>query len=488
MAARTLPQSRPWWSHASILTVGSLLFSVPATSQATDEPSGHLCSDAAQAVATDHRGRILVAGTAYDNRVLEWPAGHAHYGDLAISRLYHSGRRDRKFGDRGTVIVDLDDFDDAHEIVVGRHTVDVIGTTSGQDGATPGPADIVVLRLDHRGRGKKSFGYKGLATFDLGGSESIADAARARKGGLYVAGSSAGPDGAVGFVAKIGPRGKLVRGFGDNGVFTFDTGSPDDRVLGIKPVRDGIIVGAQTSEEGVATAVAFKISHRGRMVHCYGEDAGMSTVSVGGSLGFAGTAFHNRAGAMAVSLMTYQDDGAAVASTVLFDEYGHVLEGPDGPAFSLDIPGGAYDAPTAGGFWWGETLFLAGATYPVDFATGDAFITRVDESGVVDESFGGGIVTEHLELEYAAFNDLALGRRSGVLAAGWEFSEGDETLPLADALLVRYRNDGSLDPRFGRGTGVVLHDFNHGREVCGPVERIAVGDDDDHDDHDDHDH
>jgi hypothetical protein len=45
------------------------------------------------------------------------------------------------------------------------------------------------------------------------------------------------------------------------------------------------------------------------------------------------------------------------------------------------------------------------------------------------------------------------------------------TLPPSDALLTRYRSDGSLDPSFGSG-GVLFHDFRDGAAVCGPLVHV----------------
>jgi hypothetical protein len=136
----------------------------------------------------------------------------------------------------------------------------------------------------------------------------------------------------------------------------------------------------------------------------------------------------------------------------------------------LDVPSGIQDSPNAGAFSWGRTLYIAGATYPENFATGDAFVARTSTGGVIDPRFRDGIVSEHLDLEYTVFTDL-VSMPASVTVVGWNFSEANETLPLSDALIARYRHNGSLDYSFG-DSGMVLLDFMQGEPACGP--RVEV--------------
>ena len=84
----------------------SLAFGIAAlgTRAALADETGERCSDAALGVTRDLAGRTLVVGAAYDNRIIEWDGGHAHYGDLAIARLRRGGELDASFGRGGTLI------------------------------------------------------------------------------------------------------------------------------------------------------------------------------------------------------------------------------------------------------------------------------------------------------------------------------------------------------------------------------------------------
>jgi hypothetical protein len=93
--------------------IGLTLLGGQAGVAAQSQPERVACSDIAQSLAKDVQGRHVVGGTAYDNRIVHWEGGgHAHYGDLAVSRLLADGSTDASFGTRGTVLLDVGDFDD----------------------------------------------------------------------------------------------------------------------------------------------------------------------------------------------------------------------------------------------------------------------------------------------------------------------------------------------------------------------------------------
>ena len=92
------PSSPTYFLTACALSVFTI---TPAFAQ---EVTGVACSDWAESVALDSRARTLIAGSAADNRILEWPDGYAHFGDLALARLLPDGAIDPTFGDAGSVL------------------------------------------------------------------------------------------------------------------------------------------------------------------------------------------------------------------------------------------------------------------------------------------------------------------------------------------------------------------------------------------------
>jgi uncharacterized delta-60 repeat protein len=432
------------------------------------------CSDLAQAVAQDTRGRLVVGGTAYDNRVIHWEGGgHAHYGDLAVSRLLADGRVDASFGDGGSVRRDFADFDDVMDVLVRPASLDLGGTTASLVGDRAGPRDVLVWRLAHDGSASATFGAEGLVRFDLGGDETVSTLAPAPYGGLYVIGTTRVEGAADGFVARFGRNGALDGSFGVAGVVKLDLGSDDDELIGGRTLLGSIMIAGRTAVSGESAAALVKLDASGRRDSNFGDD-GLAIAVIGGAPAAGGASSHSLFSGSAVSLAKTIDDGTTRTATVVFDAQGRVRNAPDGGIFELDVPSGSVDSVNAAERYWGS-LYLAGATYPESFASGAAFITQLDGDGVPSADFGG-VVTEHYELEFAAFNDLAVDAR-GVTAVGWEFSETEQGLPRSDALLVRYGHDGRLDESFGQG-GVLLHDFRGGQAACLPLELVGEHDHD----------
>lgn len=456
--------------------VGLSLAAAPAVAQVA-------CSDIAQALAKDLSGRYLVGGTAYDNRIVHWEGGgHAHYGELAVSRLLTDGSRDPSFASDGTALRNVSDFDDVSEVLSRPHGVDAGGTTAALVGDRRGPRDVVIWRLNRDGTTNEAFADRGLARLDLGGDESLAALSPAADGGLFVVGTTQVEGVADGFVARYTRAGTLDEGFGEGGVVRLDFGSDQDELVGGRSLLGSLVVAGRTVRDGEAAAFVAKLDLRGRLIPYFGE-AGIAVAPIGGAPGSGGASSHSLFSGSAVSLAKNLEDGSTRVATVVFDAWGHVRLTPEGgTAFELDAPTGTADSLNASERFWGS-LYLAGATYPESFATGDAFVTRIDDTAPAADF--GGVISEHYELEYTAFNDLAVDLR-GVTAVGWDFSETEQDLPRSDALLVRYRHDGSLDSSFGDG-GVLHHDFRGGELACVPL--TIVGEDDhDHADHEGHDH
>jgi uncharacterized delta-60 repeat protein len=382
---------------------------------------------------------------------------------LAIARLLPNGDPDPSFGDQGSVLVDLGDFDGVTSIAPVREGAIAAGVTRDLVEGRSGPGDVVVIRVDQRGQLDPRFGVEGTLRLDLGGDERVTSVLGDAFGETYVIGSTSSDAGSDGFVLRLSRGGKLDKSFGKRGVVRLDLGSPDDSALGGSLLPSGIIVGGRTSVEGEAAAFVARLDFAGRLQRGFGR-GGVSRIVVGGASGGGGASFHSPWGASGVSLNVSSEDGSSRVATVLFDHRGR----PDGidDAIELDVPNGTADSVNAAAFFRGRAIYLVGATYPSDFASGDAWIARTSLDGLLDGRFGGGLVTEHFDLEYAAFNDLAIDRR-GITAVGWNFGEEDESLPPSDALIVRYRHDGTLDESFGED-GVVLLDFMHGLLACGP--------------------
>jgi hypothetical protein len=152
----------------------ALAFSFGARSAAAQVAAGgNPCSDAALGVALDDWGGTLVVGAAFDNRVLEWEEGHAHYGDLGLARLLPDGTPDEAFGAAGNVVIDVGDFDELSEVVSFGPWVYAAGVTAQTSGDRRGSRDVVLLRVDATGQADPVLGANGVAVLDLGADEEV---------------------------------------------------------------------------------------------------------------------------------------------------------------------------------------------------------------------------------------------------------------------------------------------------------------------------
>ena len=88
----------------------------------------------------------------------------------------------------------------------------------------------------------------------------------------------------------------------------------------------------------------------------------------------------------------------------------------------------------------------------------DALVVRYHADGTVDRSFGGGPVLLDLGGEEAAFS-VAVAESGKVIIAGRTFAPSGGVCCTLDALVARYRSNGTLDPDFGGGDGVATIDL-----------------------------
>lgn len=428
-------------------------------------PDGVACSDWAEAVAIDRHARTLVAGALGDNRILEWDGGHAHFGDLALTRLLPDGRVDAAFGDAGSVIVDVGDFDSLSAVASAREGVIAAGSTSQRAETRSGPKHLVVLHVRDDGTLNDDFADGGVARLDLDGSVRVASLAPTWFGAVYIAGTLEHEQTSEGFIARLRADGELDASFGVGGVVRFGTERENVRFHGVRVLWDGLLIAGHASGDEHVSAIALRLDAHGQPLAHYG-DSGLARYELPGSAANDGGAAVSSFGSSVVSLSVTGDDGSARIASVQFDRTGRLT-----PTVRwLDVPGGSQDSVYAA-VLRGRSLLLAGSTGPDDSATSDAYVARLGSSGVLDPTFGGGLQRAHFDLEYASFLGIAV-EQGSVTAAGYDFGEEPETLPPSDALVVRYRDDGHLDESFGEG-GAVRVDFRNGAHVCGP--RIDVG-------------
>jgi hypothetical protein len=125
----------------------------------------------------------------------------------------------------------------------------------------------------------------------------------------------------------------------------------------------------------------------------------------------------------------------------------------------------------------GSQVVIAGCSRDASDASTRPFVMRRDMSGSPDTSYGGGdAIADILAPVDERFQCIARARvlaDGSVVAAGWAAAAGKD--PATGRVLVyKLRPDGTLDPAFGDGDGIVA--YNVGSGAVYPQDMVVMGD------------
>ncbi len=160
--------------------------------------------DAANAVAIDGDGRIVVAGTG--------GAGRA----FLVTRLLPDGTPDPSFDGDGTAGADLAPGPDVAYAVAVRPDGRIVA-----GGATRSPSNAVVARFARNGALDRTFGFAGIRVIDAGGADAVRGVALRPDGSVIAAGVGGRRGGAM--VWRLDAGGSVDGSFGQAGRATFTT-------------------------------------------------------------------------------------------------------------------------------------------------------------------------------------------------------------------------------------------------------------------------
>lgn len=219
-------------------------------------------SERAEAIATDRRGRVLVAGVAGE----EDGSG----ARALVARLSADGSFDSEFGQDGLVLFDeLEAFDSVHVDRSGRITL-------GGHAELDGSVATAVVRLTDDGSENPGFGDRGTALMAWPGLQSAGGGALTLDRNGRVVAATAATDGAnevIGTV-RLTRAGQLDPGWGEQGRSVLDLPSANDAVSEIVATRSGelLIAGAGYSAD-FATGDGYlaKLSRSGRLDLAFGQ-------------------------------------------------------------------------------------------------------------------------------------------------------------------------------------------------------------------------
>jgi uncharacterized delta-60 repeat protein len=141
--------------------------------------------------------------------------------------------------------------------------------------------------------------------------------------------------------------------------------------------------------------------------------------------------------------------------------------GDEGEPVGIDVEPGSTDFADAMAVDASDRILAAGISEPAGGGEPRSFVARLTEAGALDPTFAGdGIV---LGEPGSWASSIAVDEAGRLLIVAFLPSAGGSAL-------VRYLPDGSLDPSFGGGDGIVAIPFVAGRDVTTDLaDRIVVG-------------
>ena len=340
-------------------------------------------------VAVTREGRILVGGTAGDERVV-------------LVRYRRDGRLDRSFGSGGVAEHVLPDGVVLHDMIVDASGRVLLGGSVGR-GAS---GDAAVLRLLPRGALDAEFGLNGVFRLDLGGAvEDFVSGLVLRGDGRIVAAASvANGDPIIGSwtdlaVLRLHGDGGLDRTFGEQGLTRMAgtwTTPYSPGAVAIEPdghVLVGVVAG-YTPKMAVGSSVLRLTPDGAADAPFGGSQTGMSQFSLPGETRVRDIAFDASAGRVMVAGSVSEEDGrtwpfAGALTGVVLEGYGagNVLAYGDGGGRMLDRRGHEGIAEALVLDRRGSALIAGGAFEP-SWKRSDLLVARVDRSGRVDGASG----------------------------------------------------------------------------------------------------
>jgi uncharacterized delta-60 repeat protein len=189
----------------------------------------------ATAVGIDAERRIVAVGYT--------TGGHV---DVVIGRFLPDGTPDSSFGANGHRRYDLGGADYAFDAaVIPNGGIVVVGRRSNANDR------MFVLRVRPDGTRQPSFGHHGVTFVDFGKPQQSANTVDLTpQGRIVIGGYTANGVGARSALARLSPHGKLDRGFGGDGMVSFDIGSGAEQINDVRVLAGGEVVAAGDAENG----------------------------------------------------------------------------------------------------------------------------------------------------------------------------------------------------------------------------------------------
>ena len=221
----------------------------------------------ATAVALDDHRRIVAVGYTTHRGV-----------DVAVARFEPDGSPDRSFGAHGHRRYDLGGADYAFDAAVTPNGgLVIVGRTS------KGHDKMFVLRLRADGTRQLRFGDHGVELINFGKPLQSANAvALTANGKIVIGGYTSSGVGARSALARLSRLGTLDKGFGRDGMVSFDIGSGAEQINDVRVLADGSIVAVGDAEQGQNPRFSIlKVGSHGKFDTSFGTGGdGSSTIDI----------------------------------------------------------------------------------------------------------------------------------------------------------------------------------------------------------------
>jgi uncharacterized delta-60 repeat protein len=201
--------------------------------------------------------------------------------DFAAARLNANGSLDTTFGSAGKTTVDFggDDDGEAATLTPDGHIL-IAGSTTASGGG-----DVAVTQLNPDGSLDTTFGTRGTATVDFGGSDLASSILRDSAGRIVVAGqTSAGTGGGDFAVARLTAAGALDPSFGTAGKTLVDFSGIDRAFAAALAPDGGVVVVGGSNITGAGTYAVARLTAAGALDSAFAS-GGKATVDFGDGQG-----------------------------------------------------------------------------------------------------------------------------------------------------------------------------------------------------------
>ncbi len=394
-------------------------------------------NEVGNAVAVDHNGLIMVAGTHGDS-----PNFRA-----MVVRYRPNGQLDPFFGNRGVLRWDSSRSTSAADII-SESNGDLVFSGFSREHSELARGGLAVFRTDSDGHPDAGFGSNGTALAE-GANETAESTGMAIQadGKTLLAGGSGAVNLEQATIVRFDQDGSADQGFGINGKVILETPTRNARFNAVEALPDGKIL--------ALGSIGFL-----NLITPY-DSFILARFNPDGSLDdqFQGTGYLISELSVGAVAMSIQPDGKIVVlgsapdtvnilafRLIRFDENGALDTSFNGQGYKIISFGANYQFPTSLKLQ-NDGKIVAGGVAGRPTGNGDIVLARVNPNGSLDRSFGpGGFVVTDIANNFDVLAAMAIQPDGKILIGG-------KTGPSADvhSILIRYWPDGRIDQGFGLG-------------------------------------